>query len=195
MPNKPQSKAIIIILSSPSGGGKSSVAQSLLMRNPNLVLSVSATTRKPRPKDVDGINYFFKRKKEFKALIHAGEFIEYAEIYGNLYGTPRKYVEEQLKAGFDVLFDIDCQGMHKIKEKMSYRAVSIFTFPPSLEILRQRIEKRATDDVESINLRMKLAEKEIDQAKNYDYIVINDKFEKTVEEIESIITNERDKRK
>lgn len=181
---------MIIILSAPSGCGKSSIARRLLENDSNLVLSVSATTRAPRPEETDGIDYFFKTKKEFAEL----ELLEHAEIYGNMYGTPKKYVEDKLKEGKDVLFDIDSQGAYQIMDKAPKgKIVSIFILPPNLETLKARIQTRGQDSQSSIETRMKSAAEEIKHAKNYEHKVINDNFDQAVKEIEYIISAERKK--
>ena len=192
MSNIKQSKAIVIILSAPSGGGKSSIAKSLLQNDSKLVKSISVTTRPPRSQEKEGVQYFFKDKSSFEEMIVKGELLEYAVIYNNLYGTPKNYVKNKLNEGFDILFDIDYQGACQIKKKIkNCRMVSIFIMPPTLEILRKRIEDRGQDDKEAIKLRMKCAEEEISHAKNYDYTVINSNFEETVKTIQEIITKER----
>jgi guanylate kinase len=186
-------KAIIVILSAPSGGGKSSVARALISKDPRLALSISATTRKPRPGDEDGVQYFFKSHDEFQEMIDKGQFLEYTEIYGNFYGTLKKYVEDTLAKGMDILFDIDIHGAKKMKQEAPYHVVSIFLLPPSLEILRQRLEKRGQDDQVSIEHRMGKAAAEMENAKYYDYAVINENFDETVRKIMEIITTERSK--
>ena len=188
-----KSKAIVVILSAPSGGGKSSVARALIAQDPNLALSISATTRKPRPGDIEGVHYFFKSREEFQEMIDKGQFLEYTEIYGNLYGTIREYVENRLAEGTDMLFDVDVHGARKMKEELAYHVVSIFLLPPSLEVLRQRLEQRGQDDQASMDRRMKMAKEEMENARYYDYTVINEDFEQTVKQILDIISKERTK--
>ncbi|HJD55308.1 MAG TPA: guanylate kinase [Rickettsia endosymbiont of Pyrocoelia pectoralis] len=185
-------KGIIIILSSPSGAGKSSLTKGLLQMDNNLRLSVSATSRKPRPGEVDGVNYHFKSKLEFEELIKQDKFLEYARIYDNYYGTPKEYVETLLNQGLDVLFDIDWQGARAIKQNAT-NIVSIFILPPSLEVLEQRLRNRATDSEESIKLRMESAQNEISHASEYDYVITNDDFNDTLQNIYKIIVDEREK--
>ena len=139
-----KNKGLIIILSSPSGAGKSSLAKALLEIDNNLRLSISATTRKPRPNEQDGVNYYFKTKSEFEELVKQNQFLEHAKIYNNYYGTPKKHVENLLNQGLDVLFDIDWQGARSIKQN-AVNAVSIFILPPNLEVLEQRLRNRAAD--------------------------------------------------
>ncbi|MCC8398128.1 MAG: guanylate kinase [Rickettsia endosymbiont of Labidopullus appendiculatus] len=188
-----KSKGLTVILSSPSAAGKSSLVRAALNIDSNLRLSVSATTRTPRTGEIDGVNYYFKTKDEFNKLIEQGAFLEYANIYNNYYGTPRKVVEELLSQGLDVLFDIDWQGTKSIK-KILLNVITIFVLPPTPSILQQRIQDRGQDSKESIELRMKLANKEVQYAKHYDYVVINDDFDITLKTIYSIITAERVKR-
>lgn len=188
-----RSKGLAIILSSPSATGKSSLAKAVLKIDSNLRLSISATTRRPRTDEVDGVSYYFKTKEEFNKLIEQDAFLEYANIYNNYYGTPKKVVEDLLSQGLDVLFDIDWQGTKLIKKTLQ-NVITIFILPPSLSILQQRIKNRGQDSKESIMLRVKLATKEVYYAKQYDYVVINDDFDTTLETIYSIITSERSKR-
>ncbi len=184
-----QNNAMIIILSAPSGCGKSSIAKKLLETDANLVLSISATTRQPRPREIDGVHYFFKTKSDFKKL----DLLEYAEIYNNFYGTPREFVEKELLKGKDVLFDIDFQGAYQIMKTAKAKIVSIFILPPNIEILRKRMTDRGQDDQSVIEARLKKAKSEIEHAKNYDYIVINDDFDQAVKEIQTIILSQRNK--
>lgn len=187
MSNQSSAKGKIIILSAPSGGGKSSLAEMLLQNNPNITLSVSATTRSPRPGEQNGVHYFFKTQDEFALMQKEGQFLESAQIYDNYYGTPRQFVEQQLERGLDVLFDIDYQGAYQIMDKMPGRVVSIFVVPPSLDVLRDRLLKRGQDGEDEIDKRLALAEEEISEAKNYDHVVVNEDFTKALKEIENII--------
>lgn len=184
-------KGLAIILSSPSGGGKSSLAKALLAEDPRLALSVSATTRKPRPGDVEGIHYFFKSRDDFLGMVNDDELLEYSEIYGNLYGIPRDFVEEQINQGNDVLFDIDYQGAYKLKSILKDLVVSIFILPPSIEVLRSRLLARGQDSQEEIDFRIALATEEIEQAKNYDHTVINEDFAATLKAIKELIDKRR----
>ncbi|ASX27939.1 guanylate kinase [Rickettsia sp. MEAM1 (Bemisia tabaci)] len=188
-----KNKGLIIILSSPSGAGKSSLAKALLEIDNNLRLSISATTRKPRPNEQDGVNYYFKTKSEFEELVKQNQFLEHAKIYDNYYGTPKKHVENLLNQGLDVLFDIDWQGARSIKQN-AVNAVSIFILPPNLEILEQRLRNRAADNEEAIQLRMASAQAEISHSNEYDHIITNDDFNDTLQQIHAIILQERKKR-
>ncbi|HJD68048.1 MAG TPA: guanylate kinase [Rickettsia endosymbiont of Bembidion lapponicum] len=187
-----KNKGLIIILSSPSGAGKSSLAKALLEIDNNLRLSISATTRKPRPNEQDGVNYYFKTKSEFEELVKQNQFLEHAKIYDNYYGTPKKHVENLLNQGLDVLFDIDWQGARSIKQN-AVNAVSIFILPPNLEILEQRLRNRAADNEEAIQLRMASAQAEISHSNEYDHIITNDDFNDTLQQIHAIILQERKK--
>jgi len=185
-----QNNAMIIILSAPSGCGKSSIAKKLLETDTNLVLSISATTRQPRPREIDGVHYFFKTKNDFKKL----DYLESAEIYSNFYGTPREFVEKELLKGRDVLFDIDFQGTYQIMKTAKAKIISIFILPPNIETLRKRMIDRGQDDQSVIEARLKKAKSEMEHAKNYDYIVINDDFDQAVKEIQTIILSQRNKK-
>jgi guanylate kinase len=188
-----RNKGLIIILSSPSGAGKSSLAKALLEIDNNLRLSISATTRKPRLNEQDGVNYYFKTKSEFEELVKQNQFLEHAKIYDNYYGTPKKHVENLLNQGLDVLFDIDWQGARSIKQN-AINAVSIFILPPNLEVLEQRLRNRAADNEEAIQLRMASAQAEISHSNEYDHIITNDDFNDTLQQIYAIILEKRKKR-
>lgn len=188
MPNNIKYLPIGIIISSPSGGGKSSVTRAILAKDLNIKLSVSVTTRKPRPSEKEGINYFFKTKEEFIEMQKNGLFLETSEIYGNLYGTPKEYVDQTFDKGNDVVFDVDFVGATSIKNHLKHRAISIFIMPPSLEILKERLIKRGEDDMEAIMTRIKSANQEMEYSKYYDSVVINEDFDKTVQSVESIIS-------
>lgn len=194
MPDDKKSKTLIVILSAPSGGGKSTIARTLIAKDPKLILSISATTRAPRPGEENGKHYFFKSEEEFKRMINNGELIEHAKIYGNYYGVPQKNIEEKLQQGFDILFDINFEGTQKIKQIFSNKVISIFILPPAIEDLRKRLELRGQDAPEIIEQRIKMAVAEIENAKYYDYTVTNGDFTKTVEQIAGIISKERAKR-
>lgn len=178
---------MIIILSAPSGCGKTSIAKRIISLDSNITLSVSATTRKPRSTEIDGINYFFKTIEEFKKM----DLLESTKIYGNFYGTPRQFVEEQIKKGKDILFDIESNGAYQIMDKAHVKVVSIFILPPSLEILRTRLLNRNQNSQTDIELRLKEATIEQNNAKNYHYTVINDDFDQAVKRIQDIIAFER----
>lgn len=185
---------MIIILSSPSGGGKTSIAKALLDLDQNLSLSISATTRPARINEIEGKDYFFKTEKEFKILEQAAGFLETAKVYGNYYGTPKKYIDQLIEQDKDILFDIDHQGARQIKDKLPKLVLSIFILPPSIALLRERLNKRGQDSQAEIDHRILLAEEAISYANEYDYVVTNNQLDQAVNEITTIINQERKKR-
>jgi guanylate kinase len=183
-------QGILFVISGPSGVGKGTVREELFSRkNHQLVYSVSATTRAPRAGEQDGIDYFFKSKAEFEAMIEQRELIEYAQFVDNYYGTPTSYVEEQLNAGNDVVLEIEVQGAAQVK-KIFRDATFIFIAPPNLKELRKRLETRGTEDVEAINGRIDTAMREIFLMAEYDYAVVNDKVEVAADKILNIVKAE-----
>ena len=182
----------LLVISGPSGTGKGTICGRVLEDLQDIVLSISMTTRQPRNGEAHGVNYYFASVEEFEKTIAADGFLEYARVYENYYGTPRARVMELLDEGIDVLLEIDVQGALQIK-KACPQAVLIFIMPPSLEVLRQRIEGRATDSAEVIDRRMREAEAEIALAGEYNYQVVNDDLETAVKEVEDIIRKERTK--
>jgi len=183
-------KGLLIVLSGPSGAGKGTVCKALLARHPEVALSVSCTTRAPRSGEREGVNYFFKSETDFKRLIREDEFLEHACVYGNYYGTPKSFVASKLAEGSDVLLEIDVQGALKTK-KIFPDGVFIFLVPPSMEELERRIRGRATESEEQILERLGKAKCEMEQVERYDYVIVNDRVERVVEEIESIIDAEK----
>ena len=183
-------RGVLIVLSGPSGAGKGTICKALLEKSNNLFLSVSATTRTPREGEVDGVNYYFISREEFKSRISVDGFIEYAEVYGNFYGTPEANVEQMLEDGKDVILEIDIQGALKVKEKVK-NGVFIFILPPSMEELKARIIKRGSETEESLMTRFKSAYQEINYVSKYNYAVVNDTVDKAIEKIESIIQAEK----
>jgi guanylate kinase len=177
----------LIIVSGPSGVGKGTVCGILLKSNNNIVKSVSVTTRNPRKGEINGVNYFFVTKDEYQKIKQEGGFLETFEIYGNFYGTPIKFVEENLKKGINVLLEIDVQGALEVKRKMP-SALLIFLLPPSMEVLCERLKGRNTEDSESFKRRMESAQAEIQNKSRYDYCVVNDNAQKAAEEILQIIS-------
>lgn len=180
---------LLIIISGPSGTGKGTVCKALLKKN-DFWLSISATTRNPREDEINGTNYYFLTKQDFESKIRNNDFLEYAEVYGNYYGTPKDKVLEAINQGRDVLLEIDIQGALKVKE--SYPdGVFIFILPPSMDELKHRIINRGSETAESLMTRFKSAYNEINYISKYNYAVINDTVQNAVEKIESIITAEK----
>ncbi|MEW9094037.1 MAG: guanylate kinase [Clostridiaceae bacterium] len=184
--NKP---GLLIVISGPSGTGKGTVCKALLDRN-DFWISVSATTRRPRVGEVNGESYYFLSKEEFLDRISENDFLEYAEVYGNYYGTPKSKVIEMIENGEDVILEIDIQGALKVKENYP-NGVFIFILPPSMEELKKRITNRGTETEESLMTRFKCAYKEINYVSKYNYAVVNDEVEDAVNKIESIILAEK----
>ena len=184
-------RGLMLVLSSPSGAGKTTISRRLLDTDGNLSLSVSATTRPPRPGEVDGQDYFFVAQDRFDAMVSAGELLEHALVFGNRYGTPRAPVEQALEGGRDVLFDIDWQGTQQVREAAREDLVSVFILPPSTAELERRLHSRAQDSEEVVRARMAKAADEMSHWAEYDYIIINDDLENSVEQVEAILTAER----
>ncbi len=182
-------RGLLIVLSGFSGAGKGTVMKRLLEKYDNYALSISATTRQPRPGEVDGREYFFKTKEEFEQMIVEDRLLEHAQYVGNYYGTPRDYVEQKLEEGFDVILEIEIQGALKVKEKFP-DTVLMFLMPPTAAELKSRLEGRNTEDVNTIKARLLRAVEESKGVENYDYIVINDVLEDCVDRIHEIIRNE-----
>lgn len=185
-------KGLLLVVSGPSGAGKGTICKELISKNDDIKLSVSATTRKPRNGEVHGVNYFFIEKEKFEEMIDNVEFLEYAQIYDNFYGTPKAAIIECLENGQDVVLEIEMQGAKQIKEVYP-EGVFIFVLPPSLEELKNRIVGRGTETKEEIEKRFSCAFEEINQIVNYDYFVVNKDVTKSVKEVESIILAEKNK--
>lgn len=181
-------KGLLIIIASPSGGGKGSVIKHLL--SDSIKFSVSATTRRPRPGEIDGVHYFFVSREQFEEMIATGEMLEYAEYMGNYYGTPKSPVKKWTDAGLDVLLDIEIKGAAQVKEKVP-ECVSVFILPPSMRILEKRLTERATEPPDIIKGRIEIAKVELEEARKFDYIVVNDKLEDAVEDVKAIIKAEK----
>jgi guanylate kinase len=189
------SEGLLIIISGPSGAGKGTVCKELISMNlPELELSVSATTRKPRTGEKEGISYFFKEKEEFVQMINQNEFIEYAQVYDNFYGTPKSYVQNKLDNGKDVILEIDIQGAMQVK-KNNPEGVFVFIMPPSFEELKHRIISRGTESQNDILKRLHEAYREVLLSRNYDYIVTNDDVTLAADKVRSIIIAEKCKLK
>ena len=185
-------KGVLVILSSPSGAGKTSIARALVEENKNFLFSVSATTRKSRPGEVNGREYHFLTVGEFREKINDGQFLEHAKVFGNLYGTPLEPVMESINDGKDLIFDVDWQGGKQIRSSsLSKFVISIFILPPSIKALQERLMKRAQDSSETVKDRMTKSIGEIMHWKEYDYVIVNNNFEQTLHKVKSIITSEK----
>ena len=184
-----EKKGKLFVISGPSGAGKSTVVFKAVENRDDVCFSTSVTTRKPRPGEVDGKEYFFVDLDRFKEMVENDELLEHAVYVANSYGTPRAYVQKQLDAGINVLLDIEVQGARQVHEKMP-DAVMIFIVPPSMQALRQRLENRGTDTERAIEARLIRAKQEYAEADFYDYIIVNDDAEKAAKEFETIITAE-----
>ncbi len=182
-------KGLLIVISGPSGAGKGTICKELIKRNSDICISVSATTRAPRKGEIDGESYFFMEKEDFKDDILKGNFLEYAEVYGNFYGTPKEKVFERLESGQDVILEIDIQGALKVKEVYP-KGVFIFILPPSMEELKNRIIGRGSETPESLMTRFKSAYDELNFVSRYNYAVINDDVDLATSRIENIIEAE-----
>jgi guanylate kinase len=195
MPITPDRRGIVLILSSPSGAGKTTLTRMLLQnRELDLTLSISVTTRPRRSSEVDGIHYSFISKSRFESMRDNGELLEWAEVHGNYYGTPRGPVDEILGEGRDALFDIDYQGTQQVREKMAADTVTVFILPPSMKELRARLERRAEDSREAIERRLENARNEIQRWKQYDYVLVNDDLQRSFDDLLAILRAERQRR-
>ncbi len=184
-------KGLLIVISGPSGTGKGTICKELLSRNiPDLELSISVTTRKPRVGELEGLNYFFKDKADFIKMIENNEFIEYARVYDNYYGTPKQYVFDRLNEGKDVILEIDTQGAVNVKNKLD-QGILIFIVPPSFEELKNRILNRGTETQEDIKKRLRCANEEIKLSSYYDYLIVNDSIRSAADKIENILQAEK----
>lgn len=182
-------KGVLLIISGPSGSGKGTIVERLV-DDLGYRVSISATTRNPRPNEENGVHYFFKTKEEFEKMIEAGELLEHACFCGNYYGTPKEYVERQLGEGNNIILEIEVQGALQVKKKYN-DAVLIFTMPPTIAELRRRLVNRGTEDMETIDKRIKRAEEELEYLPQYDYIVINDTVEQAVRDVDCIVRAEK----
>ena len=191
---KKNRKGLLLVLSSPSGAGKTTICKEVLKKNKDLKMSISYTTRPKRKSEVDGKDYFFVSEKKFKELQSKGFFIENAKVFDHLYGTPKNFVEENLIKGVDVLFDIDWQGAQKLSNFSKTDIVSVFILPPSNSTLKERLKKRNEDSSEIVNKRMSKAKSEISHWIEYDYVLINEDLAKCTDEVVTILKAERKKR-
>lgn len=191
VPARIRRRGLMLVLSSPSGAGKSTIARSLLESDPGLTLSVSATTRPRRGSEIDGVHYHFVSTREFDRLREGDELLEWAEVHGNYYATPREPAEKAMAEGRDMLFDIDWQGAKQLREKLPADIVSIFILPPSMTELKARLLRRAEDQEKVIEQRLKNARDELEHWREYDYVVVNQDLDRAFHEVQSIVAAER----
>lgn len=184
-------RGLMLVLSSPSGAGKTTISRALLKTDDHLTMSISVTTRAPRPGEEHGKDYFFVTEAEYHKMVKNGELLEHARVFDNFYGTPRSYVERQLAAGRDVLFDIDWQGTQQLKASAGGDLVSVFILPPSIADLEKRLRGRAQDSDEVVQRRMSRAADEMSHWPEYDYVVVNRDVEQSIGQVQSILTAER----
>ena len=184
-------RGLMLVISSPSGAGKSTIARHLLDNVDNFRLSGSVTTRARRPSEIEGVHYRFVSVREFERLRDSDSLLEWAEVHGNFYGTPREAVEDAMAAGQDMLFDIDWQGAQQLQEKMPADVVSIFILPPSMTELQSRLHRRAEDTEEVIQTRLANSRSEIEHWREYDYVVVNDDLNRAFTALKSIVEAER----
>ena len=185
-------RGFIIVLSSPSGAGKTTLTRKLLESDASLALSISVTTRQRRPNEVDGVHYHFIPQARFDEMVAAGELLEYASVFGNSYGTPRAPVERELAAGRVIVSDLDWQGMQQLgQSRLAADLVSIFILPPSMAELRARLDRRAEDSAATIDKRLANAKREIERWRQYDYVVVNDDLQRAYAQVVAIIGAER----
>lgn len=187
-------RGLMFVLSSPSGAGKTTLSRQILKEQAGITMSVSVTTRTKRPGETHGVDYYFHDKPAFDAMVKQDELLEYAEVFGNCYGTPKTYVEQHLSAGEDVLFDIDWQGVEQLKQRSPDDLVSVFILPPSIAELERRLHTRAQDSAEVVQARMAKAISEISHWQEYDYVIVNQDLNLALEKITSILHAERLKR-
>lgn len=187
-------RGLMLVLSSPSGAGKTTISRALLKDEPDVVMSISVTTRPPRPGENDGKDYYFVSESEFHAMAKSGELLEHARVFDNYYGTPRAHVEKELSEGRIVLFDIDWQGTQQLKSNARDDLVSIFILPPSLEELERRLRGRGQDSDEVVQNRMSRASGEMSHWPEYDYVIVNRDVDESIEQTRSILTAERQRR-
>jgi guanylate kinase len=187
-------RGLLMVLSSPSGAGKTTLARKLVEADAEIAMSVSVTTRPPRPGETDGRDYHFIDDKRFVRMREGGELLEWARVFDNFYGTPRAPVEAAIKGGRDILFDIDWQGAQQLSEKMKHDVVRVFILPPSVTALERRLQTRAQDSVEVVRRRMEAASAEISHWPEYDYVIVNADIDGSLAGLKAILTAERLKR-
>ena len=186
-----QRNGLLLVVSGPSGVGKGTLVKALMERNSKIKMSVSATTREPRPGEIEGVHYFFKSEEEFKAMVDRGEFLEYIHVFGTkYYGTPRSFVEQHLKNGYDVILEIDVQGAMKVKQAFP-DAVLMFITAPSMSEIKSRLIGRGTETMEQVEKRFATAFEEVKMIPHYDYVIVNDVVDVAVHHMEAILEAER----
>lgn len=195
MPDPRRRRGLMLVMSSPSGAGKTSISRRVLELEPELTLSISVTTRPQRPGEVDGVHYHFIEQARFDAMVAGGELLEHALVYGHSYGTPRAAVERALSSGRDVLFDIDWQGAQQIREAARDDMVGLFVLPPSIPELERRLRVRAQDPEETVRFRLAQVASDVTHWPEYDYVLVNKQFEASVEAVRAILAAERLRRK
>jgi guanylate kinase len=183
---KPASRGLLLVVSAPSGAGKTTLVRAVLKADPTIRLSISYTTREPRTGEINGKDYHFVSRDEFAAMSNRGEFLESAEVYGNLYGTSETWIEREIAAGRDILLEIDWQGASQVRNRFA-EALSIFILPPSLQALRNRLTNRAQDKPEVIERRIAAAAEDVSHAVEFDYIIVNDDFDEAVRDLVSLV--------
>jgi len=188
-------RGLLLVLSSPSGAGKTTITRLLLQRDPTLSLSISVTTRPPRPGEIDGRDYIFIDQAQFARMVAAGELLEHATVFGNFYGTPRLPIETALATGRDVVTDIDWQGTQQLSQAMPEDLIKVFLLPPSIAALRDRLQRRAQDSAETVAARMAKSAEEMSHWPEYDYVIVNRDIDESVAEVAAIVTAERRRRK
>jgi len=189
-----QRRGFLLVLSSPSGAGKTTITRRLIERDPELGISVSVTTRAPRAGEVDGQHYHFIDAARFERMVDSGELLEHAVVFGNRYGTPRAAVEATLASGRDVISDIDWQGTQQLQESVRSDLVAVFVLPPSMTALEERLKTRAQDSAETVRERMAKSADEMSHWAEYDYVIVNHDLERSVAQVQAILTAERLKR-
>jgi guanylate kinase len=190
-PVKIARRGLMLVISSPSGAGKSTIARTLMDRDQQISLSVSVTTRQRRQSEIEGVHYHFVSQREFERLRDSDSLLEWAQVHGNYYGTPREAVETAMGEGRDMLFDIDWQGAQQLQEKMSADVVSIFILPPTMAELQSRLHRRAEDTEEVIQTRLNNSRAEIKHWREYDYVIVNDDLNSAFDAVQSIVKAER----
>lgn len=187
-------RGFMLVLSSPSGAGKTSISREILNRVEDIELSISLTTRPMRPGEENGKDYHFVHQETFKDKVNKGDLLEYAHVFSHYYGTPKAEIYQKLKQGIDVLFDIEWQGTQQLKQAAREDVVSIFILPPSMQALEERLKNRAQDTESVVKERMEMAEQEVSHWPEYDYVLVNHDFEKSINDVKSILLSERLKR-